>query len=365
MKDEAKRWLKEDVFPLWLARGVDWKNGGFFECLSLDGEPMPDPRRAMVQARQIYSCRTGIDLGVCDAGQAAHAIEGAIQELMARYSLPNGAFAHAVDEHGAVQNSTPDLYTQAFALFGMANAYALLRDPKIKARALGLYRYLHSDRRAPAGGFTEQKGGPVLFQSNPHMHLFEAAICWMELDDDNTWKSLAQEVLSLCLEKFIDKGTGALCEHFTSAWEPQLEGNRFLFEPGHHCEWAWLIKKYECLSGEDFGDVAANLFALSEVHGRCPQRKALIDEVWSDFTPKSESARFWPQCERIKAAVRLDAVASADEGMKGLWHYFATPTKGLWFDTWQHSGLFKHQPAKASSLYHIISAIAEYEGQGQ
>ncbi|MGK4422566.1 AGE family epimerase/isomerase, partial [Klebsiella pneumoniae] len=74
-------------------------------------------------------------------------------------------------------------------------------------------------------------------------------------------------------------------------------------------------------------------------HGRDPRRaNALIDQVWSDFRPKLRTARFWPQCERIKAAVRLGRSGDAHEGVTALFRYFAPSPRGLWFDTWEEDG---------------------------
>ena len=52
---------------------------------------------------------------------------------------------------------------------------------------------------------------------------------------------------------------------------------------------------------------------------------------------------------------------SALEAMAGLFRYFEGAHPGLWFDTWDENGKFREQPVKASSLYHIIGAIAEFQ----
>ena len=213
----------------------------------------------------------------------------------------------------------------------------------------------------------EQVVMPVLV--NPHMHLFEAALAWMQADPDPRWKELAEEVLNLCLTKFIDPDSGALCEYFEKGWKPVRADGQFLFEPGHHYEWSWLMMVHEELTGRDLSRARTGLFLLAEKHGLSPERFA-FDEVWSGGGPKKRSSRFWPQGERVKAAVRLGSRApeneragyalAADDALAALLRFVQTPTPGLWRDTLLETGQFREEPAKASSLYHIINALDEY-----
>ena len=41
--------------------------------------------------------------------------------------------------------------------------------------------------------------------------------------------------------------------------------------------------------------------------------------------------------------------------------FLETPVAGLWRDRIDHNGVFKEEPAPASSLYHIIGAIEGLE----
>ena len=365
----SKEWLSTQVFPLWMKRGVDQGSGGLIEALTLEGDALDLPRRAMVQARQIYSFRIGRGLGCCSEEEARSIIGRAAAFLIERYSVPSGAFIHSIGADGKPRNGQLDLYTQAFGLFGLANAYAVLRDERLKQRALSLADYLWRERRAPGGGYTEIDNGQIVLRSNPHMHLFEAAISWMRVDSDSRWKVLAGEVLDLCLTRFVDPESRALCEYFQEDWRPIRTDGKFFFEPGHHYEWAWLMMLYEESAGRNLRSTRDDLFRTAETFGLSPERNAM-DEIWSHGVPKKRSSRFWPQCERIKAAVRMGARApekeqadfarASDEAVGALFRFLQTPTPGLWRDTLLESGSFREEPAKASSLYHIINAFDEY-----
>lgn len=369
--EQSKQWLTQDVFPLWSHQGIDQRTGGFVESLSFEGQAMDVPRRAMVQSRQIYSFLTGAKLGCCSETVARVAVEQGTHYLMENFSLPSGAFIYSINPDGSPKGTTPDLYTQAFALFGLAQAYRQSPQEKYKTRAQALVAYLYRERHVATGGFTEiNDQGEKLYRSNPHMHLFEGVIAWMQVDSDPVWKKMGAEIVSLCLNKFIDSESQVLGEYFDEHWNHLREEGRFIYEPGHQYEWAWLLSLYENLTGQDLKAVRHRLFLLAEKHGTSRTRKIVFDEMWSDYTPKTTSSRFWPQCERIKAAVRLghevpaDQQApyaeGADEALQTLFRFFETPRKGLWYDMLSDQDSFNGSTAKASSLYHIINAMEEY-----
>lgn len=368
----SKKWLSNSVYPLWGDKGVDKVNGGFVESLSFAGEPLPLPRRAMVQCRQIYSFATGGRLGSCPPIWAEQHVISGTKYLVDKFSLPNGGFRYSIEMDGRPKNDNPDLYTQAFALFGLAQEFALTRDPSTKKRALELVDYLQRERKVASGGYTElDDQGNKSYKSNPHMHMFESAIAWMQIEPTETrWKELGAELIDLCVKKFIDPQTGVIGEYFDSSWNHLKENGRFIFEPGHQYEWAWLMSLYQGLTGQDLKDIRHRLFQTAEKYGTSPERKVAFDEVWSDWAPKKTSSRFWPQCERIKAACRLGTevtpenqdlyAKAADDALETLFKFFKTPKEGMWFDQLSETDTFSGDSAKSSSLYHIVNALEEY-----
>lgn len=362
-------WLKNQVFPLWTKNAFDCDSGAFIESLNSSGHAENTSRRALVQARQIYAYTEALKLNILPKEQVSLII-GKNIEFIKDYSLPSGAYLHALDSKNNPAETQSELYTQAFMLFGLARAFEILKDSQIKDRAIALVHYLKSERKNKAGGFTEIKNNKIVFQSNPHMHLFEAVIEWMKIDSDGIWKELASELYQLCLSKFTNNDIQAVAEYFSEDWQVLREDNKFIFEPGHQYEWAWLIIQYEELLSLKKTTLPLKLFDLAEKHGVDSKSNLAFDEILSDFKVNKTSARFWPQCERIKAAVQLGVLATpelkpcfakaADEAIAALGTYFETETPGLWFDT-KTENRFVLQSSKASSLYHIINAISEYK----
>lgn len=333
------------------------------------GSPSSSSRRALVQSRQLYSFVLAAKLDVYDGKKAQEIVLRGIENFTKLYIQDSGACIHSVTPEGKPHNTDLDLYTQAFAIFAYAQAYELSPDQKYRDQALKVLNYLKRERQALGGGFTEIKEGKTYYQSNPHMHLFEAALAWATIDGDDEWKQLSDDLYELCMTRFIDPVTGNLCEHFDEGWKPQREDGHFIFEPGHHFEWAWLLSIYQDMFNIPCRETCLSLYSNATKFG-VNEKNFTVDEVWSNGVVKKKSSRFWPQCERIKAASRLGFDASvnerkimarhADEAMTVLFHYFETPLQGVWQDVLLENGEFTKQDPKGSSLYHIINAMDEY-----
>ncbi len=370
LNSESLVWLRDSVLPLWTRAGFDSAAGAFEESLLETGAPAGEPRRAMVQARQSFALRCAVDLGVFPADRAASMIAVAASNLVKRYQLESGAFMHSLRVDGTVADARPDLYTQAFAMFGLAHAYAVVRDPSYAAAALRVVEYLQSARHLPEGGFSElTASGDVLLATNPHMHLFEAALAWLDVDSDSReWRRFADQLAELALRRFVDPRTGFIGEEFLPGWQFALSGTgAFMFEPGHQYEWCWLFERYAVMAGKNLRELCTRLFSQTEACG-VAESGAVYDQMWSDRTVKSATSRFWPHTERIKAAA-YRAIASRDRAaadvacasLVTLRKYFELPVRGLWTDTMNPDGSFKPGNAKGSSLYHIIGAMVEFD----
>ncbi len=367
----CRNWLSLDVFPLWFEKGLDRVRGGFIENLNFDGQIPEMPRRAMVQSRQIYSFVTGHRLKVISPEKMNFAVQLGTDYLLKYFSLPSGGFAHSIESSGKLIGPYPDLYTQAFALFALAQSYSVKPDANLKERALQLVQYLYRER-AHKGGFTELDSMlAISYKSNPHMHMLEGALAWIQVDrQEKTWLKLAKDLVTLCETKFVDPETGVLAEYFSSDWKPLAENSVFIYEPGHQYEWAWLLSVHDELTGYDSKSLRHQLFKLAEKHGTSRTRKIVYDEMWSHHTPKTRTSRFWPQGERIKAAARLGTevsaaekstyAAAADEALETLFKFLQTPVPGFWYDRLSESDQLSGDFSKSSSLYHIINAMEEY-----
>ena len=372
--ENLRAWLESSALPLWWEKGAGHPDFGFFERMGQNGSPViADNRRARVQPRQAYCYATAGKAGW--SGPWREAVKHGLSWFEQVYRLRNGFYGNLADMRGKLIDPSFDLYNQAFAL--LAGAAAASAQPEmlgqVAGRAEDILNNLRMDYAHPLGGFEEDIPQREPLCSNPHMHLFEAALAWEEVTGGGEpWRSLADDLARLATGRFIDTQTGALREFFNHRWEPMPGEQGRVVEPGHQFEWAWLLARWASKRNET-GVLAKaeKLFSIGEEHGVCPRRQVAIMRLNDDFTPADGMARFWPQTEWLKAAMRLASLAegekrarylaSAGRALDAMAPFLTTPVAGLWYDKWPEQGGLVDEPAPASTFYHIVCAI--YEAQ--
>lgn len=358
--DRLQDWLSAAAAPLWFGAGLDRAGRAFVESIALDGTPGREPTRTLVQARQIYSA---VELGRLGAAPAwREAVDIGLERLFGPARRSDGAFVFRTTLAGAVDDARIDLYTQAFVLFALAHAFAALDRPRqLKAAAAALLDWLDAHLSHPAGGYGEARPAVAPLRSNPHMHLFEAALAWMAVDDDPRWSGLADRLARLARLRFIDAGSGTLLEYFDLDWAPVPGPQGAIVEPGHQFEWAWLLTRWAECTGQDQEALIGPLYRFATEKGLCPNRGSAYLSVDPAGTPIDPVSRLWPQTERIKAAVTRPEPdwAAAAAAHTALERFLAAPVRGLWRDRLRPDGSWIDQPSPASSLYHIVCAAAE------
>jgi len=360
---ELASWLRDSAYPLWSTHGMDLVRGGFHERLTMEGQPLAEARRARVQPRQAYAFAMAPALGW--KGDAAHAVTHALDFFFAKYRRPDGFFFTLADPEGAALDERVVLYDQAFALLALAESQRVLGPrPDYVKEAAGLRTLIYRYFKRSNFGFDTGLPGRLPLLSNPHMHLFEASLAWLAIDDDPAWRMLADEIASLALRNFVDPVSGALRETFDAQWRPFAGTAGQIVEPGHQFEWAWLLLRWSERGHPPARSVALRLIEVGEQHG--VRRGVAINSLLDDFSVKDGTARLWPQTERIKAALiaaRLTGEARywamADAAVQGFRRFLDTRMTGLWHDRLTLENDFVNEPAPASSFYHIVAAIKE------
>ena len=370
LQAELKAWLFDRALPIWWNIGGDRVKGGFFERIDLDATPDDINRRTRVAARQVYSYALAGRMGY--AGETSAPIDQGLAWLSGPARGPDHMLYAVLSPKGEIVKGEFDFYDHAFALLAYASAFKVRPlDMSLKAEGEGMRDRMLSGYSHPVRGFEESSPRTLPLKANPHMHMFEACLAWIDAGGDATWQAIAGQIVGLCLEKFLHPVTGALREFFDGDWQAMTGESGRIVEPGHQYEWAWLLIRWYQLTGDARCLAPARrLVEIGEVHGTDRARGVSINEIWDDFSPKDTKARLWPQTERIKAYCALFVVASSDEekakardkaveAAKGLKLYLNAPVEGLYRDKMNADGSFIIEPAPASTLYHIICAIDE------
>jgi mannose-6-phosphate isomerase len=354
-----REWLFRDALPLWWEVGGDRERGGFHDAIGLDGGPIARPHRARSIARMAFA--------YCEAGRLGwdgpwrEAALHALDYFGKHFVAADGSVESVVDLDGKVINPGFDLYDQAFALLAFASGHRAFGETAgWHHKAAALLTMLKQCCAHPLGGFLEDRNGRLPLRANPHMHLLEAALAWITIDPDPAWHRMADSIAFLCLEKFIDPASGALREFFAADWLPAAGIEGRICEPGHHYEWAFLLDRWSKLSGREKPYAVSRLIAFADTHGLDASRGVAVNAVLVDGTIHDPTARLWAQAERVRAYLvdrRPDGDVAA--AVNGLRRFLTTLKQGIWFDQLTVDDRFVAEPARATSLYHIIGAVAE------
>ena len=358
---QLRDWLISAAYPLWARAGYDPVRGGFHERLASDGPVAGDARRACVQVRQVYAFANAPTLGW--SGDPVPLVCGGLEFLFAHYRRADGLFRTRCASDGTALDERAFLYDQAFVLLALAESQKVLgprADLVGEARPLmeAIERLLRGSGAGFASGLPERL--PLL--SNPHMHLLEAVLAWREISEAPVWGRLVEELVELALTRLIDARSGALLEHFGDDWLPLAGAEGHIVQPGHLFEWAWLLRR--CRS-ERANAAALRLVRVAERHG--VRGGVALNALLDDFSVHDAQARLWPQTERLKALAHLALTdgeywGAVVESGRALQRYLAALPEGLWYDTLTVNGRFIAEPSPASTLYHLVAAIAQLDG---
>jgi mannose-6-phosphate isomerase len=354
-------WLTDAAYPLWAQNGIDSQNGGFIETLAQNGVGLPHPRRARVHPRQIYAFAQAPGFGW--TGDVHRIVHRGTSYFTNHYLRPDGLFRTLASVDGTPLDERALLYDQAFALLGYAAAAVTLdARNEFEKRALDLRHAIESRFRTRDGAFQSGETADGVIESNPHMHLLEACLAWTETGNDPGWTDWVRHILDLATQKFIRQGTGALGECFTAdgAPAPGIAGR--IVEPGHQFEWAWLLLRCESRHPGSLREAAVRLIAIGEQSG--VHNQVAINALLDDFSIHDPNARFWPQTERLKAALLAAQLTDEEKywtmaaaAVTSLFPYLETPVAGLWLDIQLPNGELVDSTAPASTFYHLVGAV--------
>ena len=357
-------WLRCAALPLWATAGQD-EGGGFVEALGLDGRVQHGPRRARVQARQIWSYVEAGRLGW--EGPWLRSVEDGCRYFERHHLNSEGLCRTLINSDGSPIDETVTVYDQAFSMLALSSARGVVIDGDRLEEIAVRMRHQLSKRAHLRGGYVES--GKHLYQANPHMHLLEASLAWREAGGDAAWLEMADDLVELALASFIDNQGGFLREFFDADWRPAAGEDGRLVEPGHQFEWAWLLARYAAL--RDRPEVLRTAERLYEYGLRgVDERTGIVrDALSDDGRPRGGRARLWPQTEWLKAALKLSEVGNsayvfqrlkeAEAALAAVSLYFLPV--GLWRDKRLSTGKFIEEPAPASSFYHIVGAYSQLQ----
>lgn len=370
LRASSGNWLSLHALPVWTGNGYDQRLGLFHERLSFVGDPLPGlPRRLMVQCRQLYVLAQLTCRGMYNGRTLlARTWDGVVRRF--RHSALPHRWAFSIDADGEIADARCDAYTLAFLLFALAWLHRVQPNPEYIRHADEVLRLLDGPLAGPDGGLIDAVPRPDGFlRQNPHMHLLEACLALHESTGRLDYLERARTLHGLFSSRMLWRAQEALPELHDNNWTPASPENSW-YEPGHHFEWVWLLRRLSKATGIDVDADVRLLLSRALVEG-VDSKGFAIERVGIPKRIVSGSRRSWGTCEYLKACA---AEAEASPGDAAAWRkratsalaalhvgFLNTDQSGLWRDRIDAVGGTLSTDVPASSLYHFVFAMMECE----
>ncbi len=261
-----------------------------------------------------------------------------------------------------------DAYAHAFVLFAIAWLYRLNGDNRLIAHADETIAFIDARLKDHLhGGLFDR--APVEDRSkrqNPLMHLLEAYLALENAAPGRGYLARAGKLIDIFKSRLFLAKPGVLLEYFAEDWSNHRDPlKHWVFEPGHHFEWVWLLLEYEKLSGGDLRFWIEKLGAAAKKSGFA-ENGLIFDELAADMSVIKGSHRIWPHTEAAKAAVAQHFLGDPEAPAFGAAmisaltdHFLDKPFAGGWIDHLSPELRPLVDYAPASSLYHLFLAATE------
>ena len=375
LQKKFKDWFIFDAIPIWKKYGVDWDDGGFFEALDHESNPIESPRRTRVICRQIYVFTVAYELS--KANELKSIISEGYRYLLSKLQCDSGFFAYSYSNLEKANDKKVFLYEQAFVIFVLAALFK--HDSEFYFDSLEIAKNLLNKikKRWFLNQFQEQSTLIDQYHTDPYMHLLEGLILWEEVlenkkmsNQNSEFKKLSDYIVSLVISKFIDKKFGFIAEEYSYNWR-KLNDEFSIIEPGHQFEWSWLLIKWSRIRNctDKIKRFSIELIDFAEKYGIDKETLLVVDSISSEFKILKAESKIWPQCERLKAWFSFYKTKENDslfelqqcyKSLENLINYLNKPFVGGWIECkYKKNNLDK--VVKSSSFYHIVGLLDDFQ----
>lgn len=368
-------WFWATFFPDWCARVQDGAFG-VFDALNEAGEPDSTATKSLLaQARTLFTLsHTALisnDLTLIEAARLQAA-------FLQRFHKGGGLYRATALRDGTATGRAEDeiarSYDHSFIILGLVTWNRIAPSKDTAAQIEACWAALRSTLTDPSTGLLRNDDTGTISNpaQNPHMHLFEACLQASRMaittSDAAIWLTRAADLREIGLRYFIDQDNGSLTEFLTPDLHALAGPDGARREPGHQCEWAWLLwEEAELAKDPSLGPPATRLIEFADRHCFSQQgafKGAAFDAVSTSGEVMEDSFLLWPQTEAIKAFSLRYAAGDVAAGER------ARALMCLMFEQWfadrptyvnrlDAEGKTIWNEALTRLMYHIVIAMTE------
>lgn len=261
--------LFESVLPFWLEKSPDRKHGGYFTCLTREGDVFDTDKFVWLQARQVWLF-----------SMLYNRVEKRDEWLQAARHGANFLLDHGHDGSfnwyfSLAQNGDPlvvpyNIFSNTFASMAMGQMHLATGESRFSEAALQTFRQTLKRRDNPKGKWNKSIGSTRSLDNFAlPMILSNLALEIEHLLDEDEIRSLSYGIADQILNRFFRPELGIVLENIEldGSLSDTFDGRLVL--PGHAIEAMWFLMDL----GDRFGETEWIETATSITH-------AMIDYGW-------------------------------------------------------------------------------------
>ncbi len=351
LREVYRRELFESVLPFWLTHSLDHVNGGQFNSLDRDGSVFDTDKSMWLQGRALWmfaKLYNEVERRPDWLAAARH-----IYDFIMRCGFDSdGRMFFAVTAEGRPLRKRRYLFTETFAVIGLAEYARASGDKAALQRAIGTYRLVVDHLRNP--GRLKPKVYPETRRAKAHNVSMIMLATTQELrlaaPPDPLYVEVVDEALDQILNHFLDEEAGAVFEVLGADGERLDTDDGRRITPGHTMESAAFVLTEAIARGDEalippalkmidyslargWDDKYGGLLYFVDAEGKPPTRLEWDMKLW------------WPQAEALYALLLAYHVSGDDKYAKWFermqdWTFahFPDPEHGGWYGYLRRDG---------------------------
>ncbi|MEM7379915.1 MAG: AGE family epimerase/isomerase [Bacteroidota bacterium] len=372
--DIYKKELLEQIIPFWETHSQDSENGGYFSCLSPEGEVYDTDKFLWLQARQLWMfCKLYQEVESRESWKNV-ALSGA--DFLSKHGRDaEGNWYFSLDREGNPLVQPYNIFSDCFAAMAFGKLYEIEPKEEYAEIARNTFENILRRRQNPKGIYTKA------FPGTRELNNFALPmiLCNLTLELEPILGSenildFTDELVEMILTRFLDQNSGLVLENvgpngeFVNSFEGRLlnpghaiEAMWFLMNIGHRKNDPDLISQAEAVMYRqlEYGwdEKYGGLFYFMDFKGHPPQQLEWDQKLW------------WVHMEALVALAKtysFNGSARAAEWFERVhkysWEHFRDKQNGgEWYGYLNRQGevLLNLKGGKWKGCFHIPRAMLE------
>lgn len=363
--------LNENVLPFWQKHSIDKDHGGYFTCLTRNGDVFDTDKFIWLQARQVYTFSKMYNDLAKNPEYLEIAIHGA--DFLETYGRdPEGNWYFSVNQQGQPLVQAYNIFSDCFACMAFGQLFKATNEQKYKDIALSTFENILIRQSNPKGKYNKQIGtNRALKNFGLPMILANLSLEIEELLDEHLLQKLRSQCIHTVMNEFYRADLGVILENINldNTFSDTFEGR--LINPGHGLEAMWFImdlasknKDQELINkcgkiGLEILDYSwdkefGGIFYFMDVKGYPPQQLEWNQKLW------------WVHLESAIMCIKAYHLTGDEEYWKWFlkihnyqWSHFRDPENGEWFGYLNRDGslLLDLKGGKWKGCFHVPRAM--------